>query len=469
MTRGAGIGKTVGSGTAAWGCRMRPSIFSAFAASLARARRRLSGAVFGNRSEPRWPSMADLLLFAKELDRARDPSAAAEALVAAVAHGTGAATVLLLSAEEPRGVLVAVAAHGADAVEGAEVPADNPLLSWLADQDRMVSASGASLLPQWQTFPAGLRTKLASLGETFLLSVPCGPSCAALLVVGDPVRGLTRAPEEASGVETLSRLAATAMHAAHARKRMQEMEMTLQSALGELVSSAHMARLGEAVAAAAAGLADSLSSIAEMAEEVRRLAGADDPLRRAGEAVEEEVSRAQYRLRSILDLASSQASARPVMDVNAVLSSVASDVGLETTNAGVTCAPDLDPASPLIWGDPHDLRPVFVNLVSNSLDAMPHGGALSISTRATQGYVEIRFADTGLGIRREHMERVFDPHFTTKAQGKGNGLGLAACRRTVEQHGGSIALHSQWGQGTRVTILLPLAELAQGPLGPSPG
>ena len=127
---------------------MRASARSAISSSLSRMRRKLSGVISGKGVDLHWPSMVDLQLYVKELDRAQDPSAAADILVAAVVKGTGTAPVILLCAHEYQGMMATVAARGADDIGDLELPADSPILSWLSGRDGMVSAAEARLLPQ---------------------------------------------------------------------------------------------------------------------------------------------------------------------------------------------------------------------------------------------------------------------------------------------------------------------------------
>ena len=102
------------------------------------------------------------------------------------------------------------------------------------------------------------------------------------------------------------------------------------------------------------------------------------------------------------------------------------------------------------------MRQVFVNLIANALDAMPQKGVLTISTRVVGNTVEISFADTGVGIPPEHLEKVFDAFFTSKPVERGTGLGLASNRRTVERHQGTTSVESEVGKGTTVAIRLPM-------------
>ena len=115
---------------------------------------------------------------------------------------------------------------------------------------------------------------------------------------------------------------------------------------------------------------------------------------------------------------------------------------------------------PHIYGDTGYLQQVFLNLINNSMDAMPRGGTLDLrltlpgpsDTRSLA--VEVK--DTGEGIAPENLAHIFDPMFTTKRLGSGAGLGLAICHMIVQQHGGSIDVESEVNRGTRFRVALPL-------------
>jgi PAS domain S-box-containing protein len=109
---------------------------------------------------------------------------------------------------------------------------------------------------------------------------------------------------------------------------------------------------------------------------------------------------------------------------------------------------------PTLKADKDRLRRVFINLVENAIDAMPKGGTLTISSKETEGNAEITFIDTGLGMPEKVMDNPWRPLQTTKA--KGLGLGLAICKRIVDAHGGSMSVKSKVGEGTTVSIRLPI-------------
>jgi two-component system NtrC family sensor kinase len=113
---------------------------------------------------------------------------------------------------------------------------------------------------------------------------------------------------------------------------------------------------------------------------------------------------------------------------------------------------------PMVYGDRSKLEQVFVNILSNSVDAMPEGGKLDIETSQRNGTVVVRISDSGIGIAKENVPKVFDPFFTTKGFGKGTGLGLAICYGIIREHHGTIELSSEGGKGTQVTVTLPTME-----------
>lgn len=104
--------------------------------------------------------------------------------------------------------------------------------------------------------------------------------------------------------------------------------------------------------------------------------------------------------------------------------------------------------------DPSKIKRVFINLISNAVEAMPNGGLLTIQSALVGKDLDISFTDTGTGISPENMNKIMKPLFTTKT--KGIGLGLVICKRFVEAHGGSLTVTSEGGKGTTFTVSLPV-------------
>ena len=132
----------------------------------------------------------------------------------------------------------------------------------------------------------------------------------------------------------------------------------------------------------------------------------------------------------------------------------------------VKLATHLSPNLPPILGDSTHLQTLFLNLITNALDAMPKGGVLTIKTRQVlpppsskdRRWLEISMTDTGIGITEESKKRIFKPFFTTKKMGEGTGLGLAICEEIIKEHSGRIGIESEVGKGSTFFISFPVIE-----------
>jgi signal transduction histidine kinase len=122
---------------------------------------------------------------------------------------------------------------------------------------------------------------------------------------------------------------------------------------------------------------------------------------------------------------------------------------LETVKVSI----DVEENATVFLSDSYLLKRVFTNLIHNAIQAMPDGGRLSIKVTCTSENIIFRFKDTGVGIPEENMKKMFQPLFTTKA--KGQGLGLAVCKRLIEALNGSITVESVVGVGTTFKVQIP--------------
>ncbi len=125
--------------------------------------------------------------------------------------------------------------------------------------------------------------------------------------------------------------------------------------------------------------------------------------------------------------------------------------------AGIELSSNLSEGLPEITADRSQLLQVLTNLVVNSVQAMPQGGRLTISTARDNSHVLLIVEDTGTGMSEEIMEKIFDPFFTTKDIDEGTGLGLSVVHGIVVSHGGTIEVESEIGRGTKFTVRLPVA------------
>lgn len=181
-----------------------------------------------------------------------------------------------------------------------------------------------------------------------------------------------------------------------------------------------------------------------------------DPRAEDARLMGEKIEHLNKIVERILDFARTTEPKLEPVDVNAVIEELSLLVRHKLAHQGVLLQAQLQSALPPVLGDAMQLEQAFLNLILNAAEAMPAGGALTVSTRAevSDGPVVVEFADTGEGMSEEQCSKAFRSVLnTTKA--KGTGLGLAIVGRTIETHGGELQIQSQRGRGTTITITLP--------------
>jgi signal transduction histidine kinase len=285
---------------------------------------------------------------------------------------------------------------------------------------------------------------------------------------------------------TLAGQAAIAIENARLYEELQRSYDELKQSQHLLVRQEKLASLGRLAAGLAHELNNPLSSVAGFAEALRRRVKSAEIMSQAGLAeaqeyldmIQAEVSRAAAIVRRLLDFARQREPAFGLVDLQRVVEEAVSLVQRQASlaNQEIVVAPF--PDGDLIKGDFQMLQQVFINLLTNALDAIEGGGEIRIVARlldktedAAWGRqrVAVVVSDNGSGISPEDLAKVFDPFFTTKEVGKGTGLGLAISQSIVEQHGGTIEVRSAGlGKGTVVTVVLPGADGGQAAAGPRP-
>jgi two-component system NtrC family sensor kinase len=226
----------------------------------------------------------------------------------------------------------------------------------------------------------------------------------------------------------------------------------------QLQISEKMASIGVLAAGVAHEVNTPLTGISSFAQLLLEKADPDNPDTRLLEKIERQTFRAAKIVNGLLNLArpsGQSAVERGPVDINAVVGDVLSLLEHQLKVGRIQVRRDLASPAPIVYGFEFKLQQVFLNLFLNARDAMPKGGWLAVSTRAEDGRVVVEVSDTGGGIPREHLSRIYDPFFTTKAIGQGTGLGLSITYGIVREHEGSINCESTIGEGTRFTLAFP--------------
>jgi signal transduction histidine kinase len=180
------------------------------------------------------------------------------------------------------------------------------------------------------------------------------------------------------------------------------------------------------------------------------------------DSIKEEINRLNGLVSDFLNLGRPARLKLRELDARALVEEVVGLVRAKADQQGVRLAVRVAPepsgvrsSDTHINADADQLKTCFSNLAINAVQAMPEGGALTITLYPHPSYVEVEFADTGQGIAPESLEHLFEPYYTTKE--KGTGLGLALTKKLIEDHGGQMTVESEVGIGTTFTVALPRA------------
>ena len=217
------------------------------------------------------------------------------------------------------------------------------------------------------------------------------------------------------------------------------------------------ALLGEVIATFAHEVRNPINNISTGVQLVASRLGEDHPLHSSLERVHKECNRLDQLMSDVLSFARPLKLKIHPLNLTSFMERILSRWTPHFKQAGIRCHKSYNPDTPFALADEPTLEQVIVNLITNSIQAMPDGGTLSITldtTQTTQGeMVELKIIDTGPGISPDVKTRIFDPFFTTKKDG--TGLGLAISQRILNAHNGTINFESFTDAGTVFTIWLP--------------
>jgi hypothetical protein len=222
-----------------------------------------------------------------------------------------------------------------------------------------------------------------------------------------------------------------------------------------------MASIGLLAAGVAHEVNTPLTGISSYTQMLRGQTPADDPRSAMLEKIEKQTFRAAKIINHLLNFSRSGSSEFEALDVNKVLSDVFSLLEHQLDRSSIRVRRELSERLPPVRGNENRLQQVFFNLVLNARDAMPAGGWLTLSSEADGDTVVVQVKDTGHGIRKEDIKRIYDPFFTTKGIGRGTGLGLSVSYGIVQEHGGAIFVESTPGKGTTFQVALPAAVMLE--------
>ncbi|MBW2636946.1 MAG: PAS domain S-box protein [Deltaproteobacteria bacterium] len=278
---------------------------------------------------------------------------------------------------------------------------------------------------------------------------------------------------------------------AELEKRVEERTQELKKAYDDLkntqeqlVQAEKMSSLGIMAGGVAHELNNPLGGVLGFASILSKELPKDDPHREDVEEIERGAKRCKAIVENLLKFSRQESFGFHSTDINKVVEESLSLLGHQVELANIKITKNFSPDIPPVMANAQQLQQVFINIISNAYDAMPDGGNLTISTKLKiesdpekikdfpglsprnffeipEGKfknIEIYFTDTGKGIPKKLIGKIFDPFVTTKPVGKGTGLGLSVSYGIIEKHNGKIEAQSKEGKGTTFTVVLPIGK-----------
>ncbi|HMC26999.1 MAG TPA: GAF domain-containing protein [Verrucomicrobiae bacterium] len=370
------------------------------------------------------------------------------------AHLINAQMCSLLLLDESRQWLELKASHGAGAeyIRKPRLSVEESLLGVVVRRKKPLQVENVQTSSRYQHVEIARREGLISL-----LSVP-------LVFSGQTIGTLnvyTNAPHSFSNEEVrillaFAELSAIALEKARLYERIVDVEEQLRQ-------SEKLSAIGLLAAEVAHEIRNPLTVMKMLFHSLDLKFPSEDPRARDVEVMSQKMDLLNKIVEQVLDFARSTEPKLAPVNLNSLIE----DLGLLTRhklkNQNIQLTQQLDPHLPQLMADPTQLEQAFLNITLNAVQAMPHGGKLTISTRTTPhssrdalpSHLVVEFEDTGEGLTEEQRHKAFRSLLST-TKTKGTGLGLAIVSRVVETHRGEVEIMSRPGCGTTVRVLLPI-------------
>ncbi|MEA2114705.1 MAG: ATP-binding protein [Thermodesulfobacteriota bacterium] len=223
----------------------------------------------------------------------------------------------------------------------------------------------------------------------------------------------------------------------------------------KLIQSERFAAIGEAAAYLSHEIKNPLVVIGGFASQVERSLDENDARsRKKLQLIQDETKRLELMLTEVKDFSRPTKPQKKLQTINPVIEDTVELMEGSLREKGVLCEMSLNQDQYPALIDPQQIKQVLINLLKNALEATPDGGRITIQSKVENSYARVSIVDSGSGIPPEMISKIFNPFYTTKE--KGTGLGLAVCRKIIEEHEGEISIQSEEGKGTEIIFILPV-------------
>lgn len=229
----------------------------------------------------------------------------------------------------------------------------------------------------------------------------------------------------------------------------------------QLIQQEKLAAIGQLVSGVAHELNNPLAGVLAFSQLLLASPALTGEQRAATETIHQEGKRAAKIVTNLLTFARQHPPERTLTDLNQVVQDTLELRRYAMQLEHVEISTDLDDALPTTWADPFQLQQVMLNLIGNAehaVVAQEGPRRIHVATRRVGEALRVSITDSGVGIAPEHMDRIFNPFFTTKPVGQGTGLGLSISDGIVREHGGRMRVESEPGRGTTFHVEIPLAD-----------
>ncbi|MCK4418876.1 GAF domain-containing protein [Candidatus Aerophobetes bacterium] len=351
---------------------------------------------------------------------------------------------------------------------------DNPLLVYMIKKREILTRDDIDIIPQLKGLWESKIRELEMLEAELFIPLITKDNLIGIIILGKKLSEDNYSEEEHALLSTVAQEAAVAFENAKLYGEIEEAKIKLQNWGEELerkikekteelersqalvLQSEKLAGLGQLAAGVAHEIRNPLGIIAtsmyylnEILPEKRK------EVKKHFHIVESEIDRCQTIITNLLEFSRTSDKEVEPVDVNALVNMTLSLVEKDLFGHDIRLIKKMETV-PKIKANLDEMKQVFLNLILNATQAMPKGGELRIITSTHNNKVRIKVSDTGMGIFKENLDKIFNPFFTTKEPGEGTGLGLAFVHTIIERYGGNIRVESEKEKGTTFTIELPI-------------
>ncbi len=289
-----------------------------------------------------------------------------------------------------------------------------------------------------------------------------------LMTLGEKKSELTYTSEDLELLRILANQSSVAIENALAFRlvedyasKLEETNIELRETQAQLIQSEKMSAIGQLSAGIAHEIRNPLNIIEGARYYLANLLNESEKSEAVNEYlsyIKQEVERTNNLITNLLKFSKSEAPRFELVDINTTLENTMTLLKKQLSDASVKGINMFEENLPSILGDPNQLWQVFVNIIMNAIQAMPEGGDLIIKTHSNgNNSICVSFKDTGVGMEKEVVKKIFDPFFTKKESG--TGLGLSITYSIVESHNGIIRVDSEIGVGTEFQIEIPIGKI----------